>query len=232
MRVALIVALLMMPMALFGRDTAYQALRTVGSQRSQTFLNNVVEVKGRNGAPQPASWTILINDPMARGGVRELEVSKGQIASERTPVKAYSGQSDGAVLNFSKLNLDSEGAFSVAEAEARAAKLGFYGADFLLRCGEGGGAPVWVLQLLDDQQHSIGSVTIAADTGAVISKTFRGKTSKGSWAAGGGLKGRLIRFSDAMGRSFQHAGNKLQEFWDGEPPEEAKQVSDAPKRGD
>lgn len=215
MRFALIVALLL-PLSAFGRETAYQALRTVGAQRSQALLNNVVEVKGRNGTPQPVSWTILINDPLARGGVREIEVSKSHIVSERTPVKTYGGQGDAGVLNFTKLNLDSEGAFAVAETEARQTNLGFYGADYLLRCSDDGKAPIWVLQLLDEQQHSVGSVTIAADTGAVLSKTFGGKTSKGSWAAGGGLKGRLIRFSDSMSRSFQHAGTKLQEFWDGE----------------
>lgn len=221
MRVAVILAFLIMPLAASGRETAYQALRIVGAERSQALLNTVIEVKGRNGAPQPALWLILINDPLARGGVREVEVAKGHITSERTPLKAYSGQADGAVLNFSKLNLDSEGAFSVAEAEARTAKLGFYGADYLLRCGENG-APVWVLELLDEAQHRVGSVTVAADTGKVISKTFDGVTSKGSWAAGGGLKGRLIRFSDTMGRSFRNAGDKLQEFWDGEPVEQRK----------
>ena len=91
MKLALIVALLL-PLAASGRETAYQALRTVGAERSQALLNSVIEVKGRNGAPQPTAWTILLNDPMARGGVREIEVSKGHIIAERTPVKVYSGQ--------------------------------------------------------------------------------------------------------------------------------------------
>ena len=215
MRLALLAALLLPAAAAFGRETAYQALRTVGSQRSQAFLNNVIEVKGQAGAPQPASWTILINDPEARGGVREIEVAKNRIVSERTPVKEYSGKSEGPALNFSKLNLDSDGAFSVAENEARAANMGFYSADFLLRRGDNG-LPIWVLQFLDQDKNSIGSITISANTGAVITKTIDGQTTKGSWAAGGGLKGRLIRFSDATGRTFHHAGEKLREFWDGE----------------
>lgn len=214
MRLALVAALLL-PVAAFGRDTAYQALRTVGAQRSQTFLNNVVEVKGRNGAPQPASWTVLINDPEARGGIREIEVAKAHVVSERTPVKEYSGNSEGAALNFGNLNLDSDGAFSVAETEARNANIGFFSADYLLRRGDNGG-PVWTLELLDQDKNSIGAITISAKTGAVISKTFEGKAGKGSWDAGGGLKGRLIRFSDATGRTLQHTGEKLREFWDGE----------------
>jgi hypothetical protein len=216
MKLPLLVALVLLPLAAFGRETAYQALRTVGTQRSKALLGNVIEVKGSNGAPQPASWTILLSDPVARGGVREFEIAGGRIAAERTPVKTYGG-GGGAVLDFKKLNLDSEGAFTVAEGEARGAKIGFYSADFCLRSGDSG-APIWVVELLDKDQHSLGSVRISAETGAVISKTFGGVTSQGSWAAGGGMRGRLIRFSDAMGRSFQHFGNKMEEFWTGEDP--------------
>ena len=214
MKSALIAALLL-PLAAWGGETAYQALRTVGEERSKTLLDNVIEVKGRNGAPQPDVWTVLLNDPLARGGVREIEVSKGHVVGERTPLKTSGGQGE-EPLKFSLLNLDSDGAFAVAETEARNAKIGFYGADYLLRSGRNGAAPLWVVQLLDREQHSLGSVNIAADTGAVVGKTFGGKIRKGSWAAGGGLKGRLVRFSDAMGRSMRRVGGSLEEFWTGE----------------
>jgi len=216
MKLALIFALLL-PLSAFGRETAYQALRTVGAERSQGFLKSVIEVKGRNGVPQPTVWTILINDPLARGGVREIEVSNGHITSERTPLKAYSGQGEGSALNFEKLNLDSEGAFAVAEAEARNLKIGFFGVDYVLRCDETGGAPLWIVQLLDDKQHSVGSVTVAADTGTVVSKTFASAPpSKGSWKAGGGLKGRLVRFKDSVGRTVKHTSGDVEEFLTGD----------------
>lgn len=216
MRLALLFALIL-PFAAVGKESAYQALRVVSTERSPELLKNVIEVKGRNGSPQPTVWTVLINDPLARGGVREIEVSKGHIISERTPVKTYSGQADGNSLDFQKLNLDSEGVFFVIEGEARVAKVQFYTVDYLLRSGEAGSAPVWVVQLLDDQQHSVGSVTVAADTGLVITKTLGGKTSaKGSWAAGGGLKGRLVRFGDTMGRTFRKVGGDVEEFFTGD----------------
>lgn len=215
MKFAVILALLL-PIAAFGRETAYQALRTVGAERSKALLNNVIEVKGRNGAPQPEVWTILLNDPLARGGVREIEVSKGHITSERTPVKAYSGQGEAIVLNFTLLNLDSEGAFAVAQREALEAKIGFFEADYLLRCDDNGSTPIWVVQLLDQQQHSLGSVSIAADTGAVVSKTFGEQPAKESWAAGGGLKGHLVRFWGNVGSSVRHVGGNVEEFLTGE----------------
>ena len=161
-------------------------------------------------------WTVLLNDPLARGGVREIEVSKGHIVSERTPVKAYSGQGEGIVLNFTLLNLDSQGAFAVAETEARNAKIGFYGADYLLRCEDNGSAPIWVVQLLDQQQHSLGSVSIAADSGTVVAKTFGGKTPQESGAANGGVKEHLVRFSESVGRSVRHVSGNVEEFLTGE----------------
>ena len=216
MKLALIFAFLL-PWVAFGRDTAYQALRTVGSERSQALLQNVMEVKGRNGTPQPVVWTILLNDPLARGGVREIEVASGHVTSERTPIKTYSGQGDGIALNFQKLNLDSQGAFAVAETEARNAKIGFFCVDYNLRCEDAGGAPVWVVQLLDDKQHSVGNVHIAADTGAVVSTTFVSVVeTKSEWAAGGGLNGRLKRFGDSVGRSRKHAAGATEEFFTGE----------------
>jgi hypothetical protein len=227
MKFALILALLL-PWAAFGRDTSYQALRTIGSERSQALLQNVIEVKGRDGTPQPHVWTILLNDPMARGGVREIEVANGHITSERTPLKTYSGQGEGIALNFQKLNLDSKGAFVLAETEARRAKVGFFYADYNLRCEEAGGAPIWMVQLLDDQQHNVGSVRIAADSGLIVSTTFtRVVDTKSEWDAGGGLNGRIKRSGEAAGQSIKHAGNAvgqsmkhaggaMQEFFTGE----------------
>ena len=41
-----------------------------------------------NGDPQPETWRILLDDPKAGGGVREVEVSNGKIISERTPLRS------------------------------------------------------------------------------------------------------------------------------------------------
>lgn len=170
--------LLLLPMAIasvqiaYAQDTAYQALRTLGSARDQALLSRVIEVKGRNGASQPSSWLIVIDDPDARGGIREVEVSKGKIISERTPVQTYSGATS-STLDMARLNLDSEGAFTVAEDEARAAKVTFDSVDYVLRPDEGRGAPLWVLQLLDQNQRGVGTIRIAADNGNVLSRNFR-----------------------------------------------------------
>ena len=168
-------------------ETAYEALRVVGASRGQDALKHVIEVEGRGGVPEPTAWRVVLDDPAARGGVRELEVAHGQIVSEHTPVNAYSGSSAGALIDFSKLNLDSAGVFTVAEKLAEHAHIGFDAVDYTLRTGDGADAsPVWVLHLVDESRHSVGRVSVAADTGAVATSDFSGHYSDEPVAGAGG----------------------------------------------
>src|SRR5207249_7941646 len=62
-----------------GSETAYEALRVVGTQLNRDYVNHIISVTGLNGDPQPQVWKILIDDPSARGGVREIEVEHGNV---------------------------------------------------------------------------------------------------------------------------------------------------------
>lgn len=147
--------------------TAYEALRIIG-KNNQDFLNHVIEVRGTFGQPQPGVWTILIDDQAARGGVRQMDVSKGHVISEHTPVHAFAGTGSNSVMDFKRLNLDSQGAFTVANQEAAKRNAGFDSIDYLLRSDEQTGAPVWILKLIDVNHVLVGTMTIAADNGAVL----------------------------------------------------------------
>ena len=164
MKAVFVLALLLAQFAAEAADTAYSALRVVGKRRGADALNRVLEVRGRNGAPEPALWKIVLDEPRARGGIRELEVQRGQIISERTPT----GRTIGSPMNFNQLNLDSEGAFTVAHQEAEKAGVPFDRLDYLLKSGTGGGAPVWELSLFRGREGQVGSMVIAADTGSVL----------------------------------------------------------------
>ena len=71
-------------------------------------------------------------------------------------------------MNFNQLNLDSEGAFTVANQEAQKGHMPFDRIDYILKSGTGGGAPVWELDLSDAKTGRAGNVEIAADSGAVL----------------------------------------------------------------
>ncbi len=149
--------------------TAYEALQVVKKARGDGVLKQLVEVRGETGQPQPQSWTILMSDPSARGGIREFVVTGGEIASERTPVRGYTvGTGAFPVLNFTRLNLDSDGAFRVANTHATNAKLGFHTVDYTLRTNDTDGAPMWVLHLFDYMGAPVGNLEVSAENGKVV----------------------------------------------------------------
>ncbi|MBV8900508.1 MAG: hypothetical protein JOY92_10420 [Verrucomicrobia bacterium] len=145
-------------------DTAYKALRAVGVKQGEKSLDHIVSISGRSGHPQPINWTVLVDDPSARGGLREFDVVASRINAERAPVK----RSGGKPIDLSNLNTDSDGAFTVAEAEARRHHVGFDALDYTLASDPVSGKPVWTVSLLDDQQRLVGAVKISADNGNVL----------------------------------------------------------------
>jgi hypothetical protein len=79
------------------------------------------------------------------------------------------------LIDFHKLNLDSSGVFTVAEKEAQKAHVGFDTVDYTLRTGDGPDAsPLWVIHMMDASHHSIGTLSVAADNGAVVSSGLSG----------------------------------------------------------
>ncbi len=164
MKAVFVLVLLLIQLSVEAADTAYSALRVVGKRRGPDALNRVLEVRGRNGAPEPAVWKIILDEPRARGGLREFEVQGGQIISEKAPT----GRTIGAPMNFNQLNLDSEGVFTVAHQESEKAGVPFDRLDYVLKSGTGGGAPVWELALFRGREGQVGSMVIAADTGTVL----------------------------------------------------------------
>lgn len=156
--------LLLAQAAGFAADTAYSALRIVGRQQGERALNRVLEVRGRFGNPQPDVWKITFEDTGARGGLREMEVQRGRVIGQRTPVS----RSLGAPMNLNQLNLDSEGVFTVVDQEAKKAAVTFDRVDYVLRSGSHGGAPVWQVELFEGRKGRVGQFEIAADSGAIL----------------------------------------------------------------
>jgi hypothetical protein len=148
------------------QDTAYKALRAVGTKRGEKALSQVTAIVGQSGRPQPVDWQVTLDDPAARGGVRELDIVSGQISSERTPVHAPSSGS--IPIDLTKLNLDSDGAFRTAEKEASRNQVGFDSVSYRLAVDGASGQPVWTVDMFDYEQRPVGSVRIAAGNGTLL----------------------------------------------------------------
>ena len=155
------------PGFILAQDTAYKALKTVGTQRGEKALNQVVSVVGESGHAQPVSWDVSLSDSAASAGVRELQITSGVISSERTPVRT--GGANVVPIDLSKLNVDSDGAFRLAEQEASQNRVAFDSVNYRLSSNGASGQPVWTLDLIDSAKRPVGTVRIAADTGSLIS---------------------------------------------------------------
>ena len=148
------------------RPTAYEAMRIVGTELKRDYVNHVISVTGTNGRSQPETWKILIDDPGARGGIREIEVGDGKIASERTPLRSAVESSLGPVIDTAKLNLDSSGAFTLAQQTATKSHISFDSVDYTLRVDEKGN-PVWRVALQKQDRASAGTIYIGTNNGTV-----------------------------------------------------------------
>lgn len=147
-------------------NTAYEALRVVGTQMNRAYVDRVISVTGDGGNPQPATWKILLDDRAARGGVREVEVTDGRVSSERTPVRTVVGSTEGATIKTSHLNLDSSGAYALASHTADKSNARFETVSYTLRTDEHG-EPVWIVTLRARNGQPVGTIFIGANRGNV-----------------------------------------------------------------
>lgn len=148
------------------RASAYEALRVVGTNINRDAVNHVISVTGVEGDPQPETWKILLDDPRARGGVREIKVANGRIVSQRTPGRRIVGTSEGATIDTARLNLDSTGAYTVASHTAEKSHVAFATATYTLRT-DGRGNPIWIVTLANEAGHPVGTIHIGANKGTV-----------------------------------------------------------------
>jgi hypothetical protein len=146
--------------------TAYLALKA--AQKGADGSASLIAVTGERGAPQPQEWKVIFSDPAARGGIREIVTSGDVIVSQRTPLKGYTGVGSEPAIALTRVNLDSDGAFEIANKQAIAKKIGFSWVDYTLRANAVGGAPMWILRLHDSMGIRVGVIQISAENGSVI----------------------------------------------------------------
>ncbi len=146
--------------------TAYEALQVVGRQLGRGALNHIVSISGVGGDPQPEKWKVILENPGGRGGVREVQVADGRIASDRTPDRSVAGSTEGATIDTARLNLDSSGAYAVASHTAEKSNTAFATASYTLRTDERG-EPVWIVTLANNSSRPVGTIYIGATRGAV-----------------------------------------------------------------
>ena len=146
--------------------TAYTALRLVGKTLGADAINQVVEVSGRDGKPQPTVWKIVLKDG---AGSKEVEVVNGRIGAQRP----LSRPAAGAPIKLPDLNLDSSGAFEATDGQARKVHVRFDSINYTLRTSDKTGKPLWSLDLFNESGAAAGTMKIAANSGAIVTMDGR-----------------------------------------------------------
>lgn len=227
-----------------GQIPAYEALRSVGRDRGETWLGYLVEMRAVDAGPQPQQWTLSFKDDAARGGVREFVVSEKGVISERTPVMAQAIAAPG-VMPAAGLNVDSTGAFTAANNEAAKVKLGFHSLNYRLQ--NKNGEPVWNVQLFDVAGQEVGMIEVSAQNGSIVTPLRRplaplagakpavnvgaapepideGSLSE-RWVEGGGLVGHMSRWGERTWKTTSDTavkvGDSIGAFFTGRPPTES-----------
>jgi len=205
------VGLLLLATPVFAEEnaTAYEALRVLGDEFGRDTLQQIVSIHGTRGDPQPGKWKIVVEDPQGRG-VRELEIAAGKIDSRNEVDRDVAGSTEGATIDVSRLNLDSNGAYAVASHTAEASHTGFATADYTLRTDEGG-EPMWIVTLRNGSSRPVGTIYIGATRGTVrrTEGMFAGATMED--VEGDYDQGNVTGVIRNAKRSIKHGFNRAQE---------------------
>jgi len=163
------VLVLLIPLSLVAADgdSSFSWLRAMEG-RPYADTAKIVEVRGDRADPFPREWIVLLNDSSARGGVREITIAGGKIASERTPLRGQSETIGLLPMERGKLSFGADGVFRLVQQEAVRSKVGFHWLDYVLRGDPGSKVPVWQVRLYDHMGASIGSMAVSAQDGTIV----------------------------------------------------------------
>jgi len=182
--------------------SAILALRAVADQPYAANAT-IVELKGERADPMPAEWQILLADPSARGGVREVSVANGAIISERTPLKGFENVSEMSPIQTSEVSVDSSSLFQSVQQNANDERVAFHWLAYTLRIDTATHEPVWTIRLYDEMGTVVGTMGIAAQGGAIVQAIQMPDGSPAKKSQGkkvGGLFGRIGDFTESTAR--------------------------------
>ena len=198
-------------------ETAYDALKVAAGKLGRDSQNRVVEVAGTSGRPQPLVWQITIEEASGRSGPagsQQVDVRGGAVVGQRRVA------SSGVRLNLTAIQIDSDGVFSVANAEAVRAGVSFDRLNYRLNADNQAGIPVWKVELLDGPSHKVGALKISADSAQIIELSpelalTEEQKRELRWSKPGEKYKSIPDFFHRIGKRAENTGYKLKNWANG-----------------
>ncbi len=194
--------------------TAYEALRAVGSALGHGAQNRVVEISGRGGRPQPSTWLVRLEEESGRAGGVDVDVKGRKVTAQRKTKVGAGGR-----LSLASIQLDSDGVFAIANAEAVRCDISFDRLNYRLRAQ--GGYPVWSVELFDGPTALVGTLKISADNGSVMERSSSLALSEQEkreerWSKPGEKFKSVPDFFHRAGKKIERTGYQLRNWASGD----------------
>jgi hypothetical protein len=136
---------------------------------SKTQQQSIARLSARAGKPSPESWTIVIYDSKTPKGVREFAVSSGAIISSKTKSNLALKLVKSDVIGLDGLRIDSDQVAELTASYASVNRLVPAAFDYDLRKEGSDAAPLWTVVAYDGAGTRLGTIVVAANSGAIIS---------------------------------------------------------------
>ena len=150
------------------QSTANQSLKALQVLRGRQVVSTIVGVAGFYGQDQPQQWRLLAVDTRVPNLLHEYAMQAGKIVGERHFSRRPDEDLPSIVIPPGNLRIDSPQAFAIANENARRAGVGFDSVHYQLRCRDLRKEPVWVINLIDQQQNTVGVQYLSAITGETL----------------------------------------------------------------
>ena len=128
----------------------------------------VARVEGRDGTPEPGRWHILVSDPASENGLKEFVIADGAIVAERGISQFAESLAPDQMLGDG-VRYNSDRAAQLAQQFAQVNGVTVATIGYQLRKDAPTSIPMWRLTCLDANGREVGSLTVTATKGWVIS---------------------------------------------------------------
>ncbi|MEM9280279.1 MAG: hypothetical protein AAGA96_00495 [Verrucomicrobiota bacterium] len=148
--------------------SAREAVGAVSTQFGPGATQWLAEVRARGGIPQPNDWEILAFNDRAPRLLHRFWGGRGRAGDAGVDERRYPVDVPVGYFNLNQVGVDSIAAFTIAEGEARKARVSFDSVDYLLRVREYSTEPIWRLELVDASRRLVGKIYLSANNGEVL----------------------------------------------------------------
>ena len=131
--------------------------------------NHVARIEGPDGRPFPERWYVLVHDAAAPRGLREFVFSGGKLVTGRTLSQFADTLSADDVIPASAVKINNDQAAGIAAQFAIANNKQMGSVRYELARGAVPGVPVWRLTCMGPDGQTIGTLTLHATKGSLLS---------------------------------------------------------------